>query len=395
MKIVAIIDYEITSGGGFNQALNAIRQITALQGPCFDLEVWTNYIDNIQYLNKIGCKSNVFKYTFLDRIVGRLTGKDWWYIVSKRLNFLGNLERKLVYSGCSLVYFVTPSSIPLSFQRLNFIYTVWDLCHFEMCEFPEVRDNGEYWIRDRLYERVLPAACLIITDSTQLSNLAAHRYRVSMERFLPIPFSGSLFLRDEGKKENVLNKYNLTAGYYYYPAQFWSHKNHIRVIEAVEILKNNKINVVVVFSGKDYGAMDYIKAEVKKRGLNNLIKFLGFVSEDELMPLYKAALAVVMPTYFGPTNLPPFEAWIVEKPLIYNIHFREQAGDAALYVDPDSSSEIAKAMLDCMDPEIVDRLIKAGRIRIKEFDDKRKDAEHRLISAIERYCKRQSCWESI
>jgi len=64
---------------------------------------------------------------------------------------------------------------------------------------------------------------------------------------------------------------------------------------------------------------------------------LGFVPIEDMRGLYEGSLAIVMPTYFGPTNIPPLEAWTLEKPLIYSTHLAEQAGDAALLIDPNNA----------------------------------------------------------
>jgi glycosyltransferase involved in cell wall biosynthesis len=62
--------------------------------------------------------------------------------------------------------------------------------------------------------------------------------------------------------------------------------------------------------------------------------------------LYRAARALVMPTFFGPTNIPQLEAFALGCPVatsrIYGIP--EQVGDAALLFDPSSVDEIYDAI---------------------------------------------------
>ena len=43
-----------------------------------------------------------------------------------------------------LVYFISPSRFALDLVELNFIYTVWDLCHRDNPEFPESKIKGEF-----------------------------------------------------------------------------------------------------------------------------------------------------------------------------------------------------------------------------------------------------------
>ena len=53
MKIIAIIEKPIASGGGFNQALNAIQQMNRLSVDKFDFSVVTPTKENIYYLKKL------------------------------------------------------------------------------------------------------------------------------------------------------------------------------------------------------------------------------------------------------------------------------------------------------------------------------------------------------
>jgi len=64
--------------------------------------------------------------------------------------------------------------------------------------------------------------------------------------------------------------------------------------------------------------------------------------------LYALSTGLVMPTFFGPTNLPPLEAWHYGRPVITSDirGIREQIGDAGLLADPKSPQQLARAMLE-------------------------------------------------
>ena len=66
----------------------------------------------------------------------------------------------------------------------------------------------------------------------------------------------------------ILSKNNLSKNsFVLYPAQFWTHKNHIRLILAAQIMKEQNINLKMVFCGLDRGNKDYIIDTVKKLDL--------------------------------------------------------------------------------------------------------------------------------
>jgi hypothetical protein len=100
-----------------------------------------------------------------------------------------------------------------------------------------------------------------------------------------------------------------------------------------------------------------------------------------------------MPTYFGPTNVPPLEAWMLGKPLIYSIQFAEQANGAALLINPDDALELALAFETCADEEVCEALIAKGFTRLEEIDHFRGQSETELQGRIATFERRLSCWD--
>jgi glycosyltransferase involved in cell wall biosynthesis len=85
-----------------------------------------------------------------------------------------------------------------------------------------------------------------------------------------------------------------------------------------------------------------------------------------MAPIYQRARALIMPTFFGPTNIPPLEAFSLGCPVaiskIYGMP--EQVGNAALLFDPSSETEIAEIMYRLWtDDELCDTLARKGRVR--------------------------------
>jgi glycosyltransferase involved in cell wall biosynthesis len=103
--------------------------------------------------------------------------------------------------------------------------------------------------------------------------------------------------------ETVLAKYGLPERFFYCPNQFWIHKNHDVVIDAVALLKKRGIETTVVFSGKehDHRAPDYtvrLKARVVDEGLGNNVRFLGFIPRDDQMVIFRKAVSIIQPSLF-------------------------------------------------------------------------------------------------
>jgi len=107
----------------------------------------------------------------------------------------------------------------------------------------------------------------------------------------------------ENNKDEILRKYGLPKTFFYCPNQFWVHKNHDVVIDAVSLLKQRGVNVTVAFSGKehDHRAPDHtarLKSKVETLGLADNIRFLGFIPRDDQMVIFETATCIVQPSLF-------------------------------------------------------------------------------------------------
>ena len=235
----------------------------------------------------------------------------------------------------------------------------------------------------------------MIVDSISLADSISQRYGIDRSRLLAMPFAPSPLLSSGNphSKKEVMAKYNLDEGYFFYPAQFWSHKNHIRILEALILLNEKGQQCKVVFAGGDQGNKKYCEQFAKDNKLLDQVHFLGFVPADEMQGLYEGCHAVIMPSYFGPTNLPPLEAWYYKKPLIYSARFNEQAQDAAILIDPDDASHLAAAIVECLDKDHCNKLIKAGSMRLNQLNREREISGSELFSRLQRFSKRMNCWD--
>ena len=99
---------------------------------------------------------------------------------------------------------------------------------------------------------------------------------------------------------------------------------------------------------------------------------MGFIPDEQMPAFYKNSLALVMPSYFGPTNMPPLEAFAMETPVVVSNlpGIGDQVGNAALLVSPDNSESLCDAISRLVnEPQLRNILIEKGRSRLSEFSD--------------------------
>lgn len=379
IRLGVIFDQQIHVGGGYHQSLNAALLTHELPKDLVEVVFFTTQGENVAMLQTHGVDANLIKLSFFEKIRLLLRAKvlnSRLLKLLQRFEYYSPLEKKLVQQEIDLVYFLSPSSWARNLERLNYITTVWDLCHREDPEFPEVRWNRQFEKRDRNYEAILPRATAVLVDSELGKKNVNRLYGVDLDRIKIMPFQAAVSSRKriniEENEVNIREKYSLDVPYIFYPAQFWAHKNHVYLLEGLhELEKNHEISVGAVFSGSDKGNQSYVEAYAHKLGLQDRVRLAGFVTNQEIISLYSQSLALVMPTYFGPTNLPPLESFQLGVPVLYSdkAGLRDQVGNAALLLDlknPDSMALHLKNLIE--DQELRDSLIEKGYERLKYFD---------------------------
>ena len=306
-----------------------------------------------------------------------------------------NMTQKFLHSGVELVLYPVPQS--LSFEiGIPYVMAIHDLQHRLQPEFPEVSANGEWQWREYLFRNGARYANLLLADSEVGKEDILHfygPYGVTPDRIKVLPFLPACYLGldvSESERQRVRRSYKLPDRYFFYPAQFWPHKNHLRIVQALGLLKEqHHIKIPAVFCGSHSGGIrernfDEIMSLASRLGLEEEIQYLGYVPDEDMSGVYAAAVALVMPTFFGPTNIPILEAWAFGCPVLTSDirGIREQVGDAAILVDPRSVDAIADGIYRLWTEETLSkRLAELGRQRLASYTPD--DYRQRLNAILE------------
>lgn len=379
IRLGVVFDQQILAGGGYQQALNAALLTLELPSNLAEVIYFTTLRENLETLAKLGINAEIIQMSNLSKVCAYLRKlvldtrmSSYW----KKIQRYGPVEQCLVDHKVDLVLAVSPSSWPLALEEVNYITTIWDLCHLDNPEFPEVRWDRQLETREKKYHLLLPRSVAILVDSETSKENIVRRYGIDGRRIHVMPFQPAHSTRApeifQRQSIAVHKKYCLDVPYVFYPAQFWAHKNHIYLLEGLLALETHYgIQVGAIFSGADKGNLKYIRSLVKRMNLENRIRFAGFVDNEEIPDLYQQSIALVMPTYFGPTNLPPLEGFELGIPVLYpNIPgMRDQVGDAALLMDLNNPMCMANHLKNLIDnPELRITLIQAGKDRLNHIN---------------------------
>ena len=170
----------------------------------------------------------------------------------------------------------------------------------------------------------------------------------------------------------------LPEKFLFYPAQFWAHKNHLRLIEAFRDVAAEVPDLRLVLTGKKRDEYEAVMSAVDRFGLSERVRHLGYVEQDDLQAIYRLATALVMPSLFESVSIPIYEAFQVGTPVAASgiLAIPEQVGDAGLLFDPNSVASIGQAILKIVnEPETARLLARKGQDRMLAMTPERYGAQ--------------------
>lgn len=209
------------------------------------------------------------------------------------------------------------------------------------------------WLQREIGFRAQIASARMVMLSSESSRADCERFYVgSCGRIRVVPFAAELPPEAHlASADDTAKKYRLPAEYIYLPNQFWEHKNHRLIIEALKVLQQRGVDVTVAASGAlaDYRHPDLLRqleARVGELGLQARFRFLGLIPRADVYGLMRGAAAIVNPSLFEGWSTPVEEARALGVPLLLSdipVH-REQAGGKAVYFDVQSAGSAADAI---------------------------------------------------
>jgi glycosyltransferase involved in cell wall biosynthesis len=283
-------------------------------------------------------------------------------------------------------------------RDIPYFSNVWDLQHRLQPFFPEVTSFGEFDRREGMYRRALQrAACIIASNEVGKQEIVTF-FQVAPERVHAIEHPTPAFAleADLSSDPDTLPRLGIDRGYLFYPAQFWPHKNHILLLLMLQQLqKEHGEDLKLVLTGSDRGNLVYIRQKIGELGLEERVVFVGFVSQPDLITLYRKAVALVFPSFFGPENFPPLEAFALGCPVIASnvAGAQEQMGDAALLVDPTKPELWSRAVARLRrDRRLRRSLVAKGKKRALKFT--REDFAKELLHLFDEFACYRRTWPS-
>ena len=352
--------------GGYNYIINLLEALDQIPNPRLEIIVFGSR----EIKDKLSGQFK--KITFINVSKNNPLGLLYWTtkFIGKYIGNNNLHELLLSYLGISVLAYSSPIG---KLERVASICWIPDFQHIYL---PNLFPKKEVLKRNKLFKSY-------INDSTIIL-LSSNSARKDLEKFSPKVVNNLRILKFvscNSFKARVLrfneieDKYNIPKTYFHLPNQFWKHKNHKLVAQAVQILNNKKIHCNVICTGNIY---DYRNPEffssflelLKVLNVEKQFKILGVIPYQDMISLMNYSRAVINPSFFEGWSTSVEESKILNKKILLSdipVH-KEQNPIKGKFFSPFSPLELAEQMENIINDSEYnsDRFIKASNNKLNK-----------------------------
>lgn len=271
-------------------------------------------------------------------------------------------------AGIDLMHFTMQSAF---LTELPNIYHPWDLQHVHL---PQFFSDEERQKREEFYGAFCRQAQMVAVATTWTKRDVMENLKLAEDKVQVVPIAPVLAAYPTPTSDDmaaVKQKFSLPDAFIFYPAQTWAHKNHIKLLEALALLRDRHgLIIPLVSSGHRNDFYTHIEQRASELKLIDQVRFPGFVTPLELQCLYKLCRGVVFPSKFEGWGMPLTEAFLAGAPVACSnaTSLPDLVADAGLIFNPDDVEEMADAIRRLWTNEALRQtLVGRGRKRVALF----------------------------
>ncbi|HSW50422.1 MAG TPA: glycosyltransferase, partial [Bryobacteraceae bacterium] len=244
--------------------------------------------------------------------------------------------------------------------------------------FLEHPEYFQYLRREQLrltVSRTVRAAARVITGSEFSRASIARAYDLDPDAIAVVPNAASSMFRPVERSvaaTQVSRRFGIPEPFLLTVGDLQPRKNQIGLIRAFASLAREfpQLRHNLVIAGKDTWFSPHVRRAAGECGVADRVRFTGFVSDQDLLLLYGACDTFIFPSFYEGFGLPVLEAMACGRAVACSrtSALPEVADAAAIFFDPGSEDEIARAMSDLLlDTGLRTRMEKLGMSRAARF----------------------------
>lgn len=247
--------------------------------------------------------------------------------------------------------------------RLPTVLSLHDVQHHDMPQY--FSPAARLW-RRTFYDGPARRATLVHTLSSYSKRRIVDRLGVDPERVVVIPLAvDPLRFQPQASThdEQHLHALGLPPRFLFYPATLWHHKNHLELIDAMTMVNDDELHLVLC--GGAFGRREEILAAAASRGLAERVHHVGFVTDAALPAVYRRATALVFPSTYEGFGAPPLEAMSSGCPVASSLMgpLAEVCGDAVAELVPDDPRQMAGVIERVADDKMLRAQLRQAGLR--------------------------------
>lgn len=280
-----------------------------------------------------------------------------------------NPERKVLNKFNIDLLHIPRQHSPAYKLKYPVIVTMHDIQHMHYPEFftplQRVHKAIKYYITMSEADQVI-----VSYDHVKQDLLKYFKTKQEKINVCPVPLNDDWMTKSATSIELLREKYNLPDVYIMTPAATWEHKNHIAVLEALNLLRGESFKVFWIATGNKTPFYKVISEKIKSMSLEDQVLFTGIVSDSDLKGLYQNASLVVIPTLYEAGSGPLFEAMRYNKPVVCSnvTSLPESIGNSEFVFNPLNIMELAGLIKRALtDMEFIERNIENSQRQTDYF----------------------------
>ena len=267
------------------------------------------------------------------------------------------------------VYHGLSAELPLGIERAGCksIVTIHDLI---FKRYPKHYSKSDVMTHDKKVKYACRVADQIVAISEQTKRDLIEFYHISEDRIQVIYQSCSTSFYDkafDSEIDQVRSKYDLPKDFILNVGSITERKNTLQLVKAYELSKT-PLPLILIGGGKQY--KDRVNQYIVDQNLEDQIKILSSVPDQDLPAIYQAAQLFVYPSLFEGFGIPILEAMQSGTPVVTSAGscFKEVGGDAAIYADPFDVNDIAYKIIHVLNNSTKQsEMIQTGKLQAKKF----------------------------
>jgi glycosyltransferase involved in cell wall biosynthesis len=253
-------------------------------------------------------------------------------------------------------------------SRRPFVFTIHDL---QERYYPENFTLAQRGWRNMANMALAKRAEAILCESNHVKMDIVEFLKIEESKISVVvaPPISALSAADAGSatSERRAMEMELPEQFIFYPAQFFAHKNHFRLVDALAVVLRRFPGCHLVLTGQRRYEFERVMAHARELGIADRVMHMGYVETDALAVLYRRATLVVIPTLFESVSIPIYEAFRLGVPVCASnvVALPEQVGDAGVLFDPFSIEDMASKISSLLGDEQLRRdLVIRGKERV-------------------------------